>query len=288
MHKKYVLFSLGVFMLLAFSVPTLSHAQLQPGSPCLISGPGYSVCAGYVSFSSYFTNGPFKPFQANSGTGAQPNINVSFSKPVYGYRVFINDPDYTNSVRQQDCPAPVLYFNLPGDNNPGVFSDYVMTWTSTNLCLLTLTSNSSDYVNWRVEYQAREYGPWCKVTSQNTTCDGVTVSVSPWWQGSNFDPFQAVDNYSGPQEPIEITFEQPLYSVEVMAVDPDYGGNRMEAYGADGSLLNTVYFDGDNNPGWTTTNKKSITDARGITRIRLVNAPSDYVAFQGLTVTPGF
>jgi len=287
MHTKYVPLQLLVCLLFIFIVATTSQAQLQPGQPCLVPGPGYSTCAGNVSFSSYYTNGPFKPFQATSGTGAQPNISVSFSKPIYGYRVFVNDPDYTNYVRAQS-PFSAIYWSIAGDNNPGVFSVGFLGRGNTNATLLTLISDSSDYVNWRVEYQPSNFGQWCKITAQTTTCDGVTASVSPWWQGSNFDPFQAVDNYSGPQAPIDITFEIPLYSVSVTAVDPDYGGNRMEAYADDGTLLNTAYFNGDNVPGQTTTDKQTITDARGIRRIRLVNNPDDYIAFQGLMATPGF
>lgn len=284
--KSFALFTLTITLLI-FIAPASSQAQLQPGQPCLVPGPGYSTCAGNVNFSSYYTNGPLKPFQATGGTGVQPNISVSFSKPIYGYRVFVNDPDYTNYVRYQS-PFNSFYWNIAGDNNPGVFSVGFLGVNNTNATLLTLISNSSDYVNWRVEYRASSTGPLCKVTAQNTTCDGVTVSVSPWWQGSPFDPFQAVDNYSGPQGPIDITFEIPLYSVSVTAVDPDYGGNRMEAYADDGTLLNTAYFNGDNVPGQTTTDAQTITDARGIRRIRLVNNPDDYIAFQGLTATPGF
>lgn len=287
MNTKNLFLQLAVCLLFIFAVPFTSQAQLQPGQPCPVHRPGYSLCAGNVTFSAFYTDGPFKPFQANNSTFSQPNISVNFSRPIYGTRVFANDPDYTNSVRYQSLYNS-YYLNIAGDNNPGVFSIGFLGISNSNTTLLTLISNSNDYVNWRVEYQVSSGGPWCKVTSQSTSCGGVTASVSPWWQGSNFDPFQSVDNYSGPQQPIDITFEVPLYSVSVTALDPDYSGNRMEAYAADGSFLNTVYFDGDNNPGFTTWSTKTITDGRGIRSIRLVNDPSDYVAFQGITATPGY
>lgn len=128
-------------------------------------------------------------------------------------------------------------------------------------------------------------GPWCKVASQSTYCDGVSASVSPFHQGSPFDPFQEVPG-TGQQGPVEITFGFPLYAVQATAVDPDYGGTRMEAYAEDGTWLNTVYFNGDNRPGWTTVDTQSLADWRGIKRVVLISADGDYVAFQGVTATP--
>lgn len=78
----------------------------------------------------------------------------------------------------------------------------------------------------------------------------------------------------------------PLLTVAATAVHPDSGGNWMEAYASDGTLLGTVYFDGDARPGSTTTSTKSISDARGITKIALVPSSGDYVTFQGITATP--
>lgn len=91
---------------------------------------------------------------------------------------------------------------------------------------------------------------------------------------------------TGAQPPIQVNFGSALATVDVTAVDPDFGTNRMEAYAADGTLLGTTYFVGDNNPGVTTTSTRSITDARGIRRIVLISDPADYVAFQGLTAYP--
>lgn len=115
---------------------------------------------------------------------------------------------------------------------------------------------------------------------------GYSATVSPSDQGSGSGPFQVVDNGTGPQAPITVTFGVPLLTVAVTAIDPDFAGTRMEAYATDGTGLSAVYFDSDNRPGWTNASTKSITDSRGIGRIVLIPAENDYVAFQDLTAWP--
>lgn len=275
----------GVFALLA-CLPL--HAS---GSPCTISGPGYSPCVGLVTFSSYVVEGAFKPFQAVYGAGVQPNVTITFTSPyARSITVWTNDPDYTNNRANYYFypgagPITVL---AQGDGQPGVFSVSGRNIKNGYFTKVILQSDPSDYVNWRVEYQSQsQFGTnsWCRITAPQMTCGGVTVAVSPWYQGSNFDPFQSVSG-TGYQVPIDVTFATPQLTVAATAVDPDYAGNRMEAYAADDTLLGSVSFVGDNLPGVTTTDTQSITSIYGIKRIRLIPDPLDYVNFQGITVTP--
>jgi hypothetical protein len=149
---------------------------------------------------------------------------------------------------------------------------------------LVLRPDSSDYMNWNVEFQnnGTNTNSWCRITSPSTNCSGATATTTPFYQGSPFDPFGSVAG-TGYQPPIEITFQYPFYSVSVTAVDPDYGGSRIEAFLADGTPLPAVYFDGDNRPGVMTKSTKTVTDSRGIAKIVLISATNDYVVFQGVT-----
>jgi hypothetical protein len=285
MKKSFVL-----ILLLALVLASSGPARAQ-GSPCLIN-PGSTYCAGYVTFSSYYLSVPFKPFQSDFGTSVQRNITVNFSPWAKAIRVWANDPDATAKLDVYIYGfGYVGAFSITGDGQPGVFSVNGLglgpgDWEITRI---VLRPDPSDYVNWRVEFQKNSTSnpnSWCKITSSSYSCDGATATTSPFYQGTVFDAFQAVNNGTGEQAPIEITFGFPLYSVSATAVDPDYGGSRIEAYGSDGSLLGTTYFDGDNRPGFTTTSTKSVTDSRGIAKVILVPAAGDYVVFQGVTGTP--
>jgi hypothetical protein len=271
--------------LLVFTLISASSAAAL-GSPCLIKGPGSSFCAGFVSFSSYYLSVPFRPFQAVSGSGSQPDIVVSFSPYVAKVRVWANDPDFSGS-RSRLHLATCCYFDTPyqGDGVPGLFSvesgGFLVNGPFDHV---RLESANTDYLNWRVEYAKGKFDTsWCKVTSQTTQCGGVTATVSQFYQGSGFDTFQGSNNGTGVQAPIEVTFGFPLYKVWVTAVDPDYGGTRMEAYADDGTLLGTVFFDGDNSPGFTTTSTKSFASSTGIRSVKLIAASNDYVVWQGLS-----
>jgi hypothetical protein len=290
MRTSYRLALLSALVVLALSPAPPAAAQLQPGFPCLVPGPGY-WCIGNVTFSSYYKNGPFKPIQANSNSGSfQPDVVVNLSPFVRVARVHVMDSDYLHNrvYVYQGSPYSSYYLPFPADGKPGVFSVNGYQVNSV-LTSLRLQSDSSDYVNWYVEYKVNTGDAfWCRVQAASGSCGGASWSVSPFQQNTPFDPFQSVDNYSGFQVPIDIQFGAPAYTVAVTAVDADYPNSYMEAYGANGSLLGTVSFVGDNNPGTTTWGTKSITDARGIWKVRLVNDPNDYVAWQGLTVTPGY
>jgi len=285
MHGKKNFLLLPIALLLASA-----GAAGAQGSPCLIGAPGYSYCAGNVTFSGYNPSVPFRPFQSDQGSGVQRNITVTFNPWVKALRIWANDPDATAKVDYYIAGAGyVATFNITGDGRPCVFSygflglgpgDHFIT-------RIVLRPDPSDYVNWNVEYQKGSINTnnWCRITSASVNCDGATVTTSPFYQGSGFDPFQAGTG-TGEQPPIDISFQIPLYSVQVTAVDPDYGGTRMEAFLADGTPLPAVYFDGDNRPGFQTRSTKSVTDSRGIARIVLTSATGDYVVFQGLTGTP--
>lgn len=272
-------------------VATVPNSASAAGAPCVVGGPGFSSCAGNVTFSSYELSGPYRPVQAVQGTGAQPDVVISFSSPYVRYvRAYANDPDFSNNRAEVFlygcCWLPIT--SISGDGTPGVFSVGGGGGLQNGpFTAVRLHSDPSDYVNWHVEYQRviNNTGPWCKVSVQTMNCDGVTATVSPFYQGSPFDPFQASPG-TGQQGPVEVTFGVPLAAVQVTAVDPDFGGTRMDAYADDGSYLNTVYFNGDNRPGWTTVDTQSLSDPRGIRRVVLTSAANDYLAFQGITAYP--
>jgi hypothetical protein len=282
---------LTAILTLALTLGMAPNHASAAGWPCLITGPGYSNCAGYVSFSSYYLSDPFRPFQGTPGTGLQPDITVTFSYPyAHAIRVWTNDPDY-----QGNQASAFLYgccwlgiTTITGDGTPGVFSVGGGGGIKGGpFTAVKLHSDANDYVNWRVEYQQVNdpTGQWCRITAQSYSCGGITATTSPYYAGSGFDPFQQSPG-TGAQAPIDITFGLPLLTVGATAVDPDYGGTRMDAYAADGTFLGTTYFNGDNRPGWTNTDTQSFSDSRGISRIVLTTATNDYVAFQGLTGTP--
>lgn len=260
------------------------------GSPCLISGPGNSYCAGYVTFSAHFVSLPFRTFQSDAGSGVQRNITVNFNPWVKAIRVWANDPDATARFDlYMYGPGYVGTYSLTGDSTPGVFSYSALQVGPGDpyFTRIILRPGANDYVSWNVEYQkSTGTNSWCRITSASASCDGAVVTTSPFVQGSGFDPFQSNPGSTGEQPPIEISFQLPLYSVQVTAVDPDYGGTRMEAFLADGTPLPAVYFDGDNLPGVQTRSTKTVTDPRGIARIVLTSATGDYVVFQGVTATP--
>jgi hypothetical protein len=272
-----------------FAMSTPASAQPAPPS-CLVPGPGSSLCAGNVTFSSYYLSTQFRPIQGAAGATTQPDVQIVFNRLVHNVRAWSNDPDYSNNQALVHvygcCWLPIT--TVTGDSTPGLFSiGGGGGINSGNYDRVLLQTDPTDFVNWRVEYQlnVNPSGPWCSVNAATVNCQTVTATVSPFAQGSVFDPFQGTNNGTGPQEPIDVTFETPLSQVAVTALDPDFGGNRMEAYAADGTLLATAYFDGDNRPGFTNWSTKSIVFGN-IKRVRLIAADNDYTVFQGLTAWP--
>jgi hypothetical protein len=264
-----------------------AHAALLP--PCLVWHPGSDSCAGTVTFSSYYLSTPFRPFQSVAGTNVQPDLTIGFSFPVRAVRVWVNDPDNSgNQVQFHFWGGGWIPFSIPGDGVSGVFSvsGVGLGGPGSNPVLngVLLQSAANDYVNWRVEYLVSPAGSWCKITSAVQSCQGITTTTSAFVQNTVFDAFQGTPG-TGVQPPIDITFGATLGQVAVTAVDPDLAGNKMEVYAANGTLMGTIDFDGDNTPGYTTTSTKTIT-LSGISRIRLISAAGDYTVFQGITAWP--
>jgi hypothetical protein len=85
--------------------------------------------------------------------------------------------------------------------------------------------------------------------------------------------------------PITVTFSPPVASVSVTALDPDFPGNRMDAFDTSGALIGSASFTGDGRPGVFTTSTVTLTGA-GIARVVLVPAPAEYVAYDNLSFAP--
>jgi hypothetical protein len=124
----------------------------------------------------------------------------------------------------------------------------------------------------------------CPVPSPGTHC-GVSVGISPFVTGGVFGGFQSNPG-TGVSAPITITFSPPVASVSVTALDPDFPGNRMDAFNASGGLVSSAPFVGDGTPGVFTTSTATVTGA-GIARVVLVPAPAEFVAYNGLSFAPG-
>ncbi len=123
----------------------------------------------------------------------------------------------------------------------------------------------------------------CSVPSPGRYC-GVSVDISPFATGGPFGGFQSKPG-TGVQLPISITFSPPVASVSVKALDPDFAGNRMDAFDTAGGLIASAPFAGDGTPGVFTTSTVTLTGA-GIARVVLIPAPADYVAYDHLSFTP--
>lgn len=123
----------------------------------------------------------------------------------------------------------------------------------------------------------------CPVPSPGTHC-GVSVGISPFVTGGVFGGFQSNPG-TGVSAPITITLSPPVASVSVTALDPDFPGNRMDAFDAGGGLVSSAPFVGDGTPGVFTTSTATVTGA-AIARVILVPAPAEFVAYNGLSFTP--
>jgi hypothetical protein len=123
----------------------------------------------------------------------------------------------------------------------------------------------------------------CSASSPGTYC-GVSVGISPFVTGGPFGGFQSKPG-TGVSLPITLTFSPPVASVSITALDPDFPGNRMDAFGTAGTLIGSASFTGDGTPGVFTTSTVTVTGA-GIARVVLVPAPAEYVAYANLSFTP--
>jgi hypothetical protein len=107
------------------------------------------------------------------------------------------------------------------------------------------------------------------------------VGMTPYATGGTFGGFQSTPGSSF-QTTITVTFAIAVNSVSVTILDPDFGGNAMEAYDSGGTLLGRVSFVGDEAPGTFSMDTRSIS-ATGIARVLLIPDPSDYVAYSNVT-----
>ena len=121
------------------------------------------------------------------------------------------------------------------------------------------------------------------VSAPGVTPCGIVVGISPFATGGPFGGFQS-DPGTGASSTIGVTFSGPVRSVGVTAFDPDFAGNRVEAYNAAGSLVAFQNFAIDNTPGVFTASNVTVT-ASGIVRVLLIPGAADFVAYGGLTFT---
>jgi hypothetical protein len=129
---------------------------------------------------------------------------------------------------------------------------------------------------------ARESAPHampCAVVEPGVVC-GVTVSINPFVpNGGPFGGFQSAPGTSY-QSDVVITFSEPVQSVTVTELDPDYTENQMIAY-EDKTIVARTTFEGDNAPNVLTSSTRTL-QACNITRIVLHPDPADYVAYRGV------
>jgi hypothetical protein len=123
----------------------------------------------------------------------------------------------------------------------------------------------------------------CFVTGPGQFC-GLTVDISPFQTGGAFGGFQS-DVGTGASNPITITLSAPINWVSIVILDPDFNGNMMRAYDAQGTLVSEVDFPSDGTPGVLTQSSQG-TGGGNIVRVELIPAPADYVAYDKLQVIP--
>jgi len=128
----------------------------------------------------------------------------------------------------------------------------------------------------------------------NTTVGGVPVTISPAipvGSGPSGQPAQIQSNEgSGISKPVMVNFAEPVKEFSVDVVGPSYPGNYVIAYDADGNEIARVPVIQLYNPwGADGSTNVSITapDGKAISRVSLVPAPADYVAYNNIrTGTP--
>jgi hypothetical protein len=123
----------------------------------------------------------------------------------------------------------------------------------------------------------------CAVPGPGTYA-GVDVSISPYFTGGPAGGFQSVPGNEY-QSPTTITFSRDVERVTLTARDPDYVGNVMIVYDAQGQELGRVAFDGDNRPGQLSLSTKTLS-APGIRSAQLIVAPNDYTSWDSLSFVP--
>lgn len=123
-------------------------------------------------------------------------------------------------------------------------------------------------------------GASCPVPAPGIHC-GVAVGIKPFVTGGVFGGFQS-DAGTGASSKITVTFSPAVSSVTVTAIDPDFAGNRMIARNASGAIVAIFNFAGDDTPGEKTLSTGTVSGT-GITKVELVPAPDDFVAYDNLS-----
>jgi len=133
-------------------------------------------------------------------------------------------------------------------------------------------------------------GQSCEVPKSGSTVCNIVVTIVPY-------KYRATDKVAWPSwqsdtgngnpttKPDTITFSSAVGSVTVTALDPDFAGDSMLAYGATNNLLGSVAFDVDNTPTVFTTSTKSLV-LSGIRKVVLKPASNDYIAYDNLRAGP--
>jgi hypothetical protein len=134
-----------------------------------------------------------------------------------------------------------------------------------------------------VRFRRTDTSIWCFVSSSSGTCDGVQFTVTPFVQGSAFDPWQGAPG-TGAQPPVEIAFGTPVRRASVAAVDPTFAGTLVDGLVGGGSAVSAPVL-GNGQPGvFSVSPIVEVMASQDLTGLRVTAAPSDYVSFMGLTV----
>jgi hypothetical protein len=123
----------------------------------------------------------------------------------------------------------------------------------------------------------------------NTTVNGVPVTISPAipvGSGPSGQPAQIQSNQgTGVSRPVIVNFDEPVKDFSVDVVGPSFPGNVVIAYDAEGNEIARVPVTQLYNPwGGDGTTNVTITapDGTAISRVSLVPAPADYVAYNNI------
>jgi hypothetical protein len=123
----------------------------------------------------------------------------------------------------------------------------------------------------------------CVVAGPGHFC-GLDVGITPFVTGGPFGGFQS-DVGTGASHVITVTLSAPINWVSVVVLDPDFQGNKLEAYDAQSNLVSEVDFPGDGTPNVLTQTSMG-TGGGHIVRVELIPAPLDYVAYEQLQIIP--
>lgn len=123
----------------------------------------------------------------------------------------------------------------------------------------------------------------------NTTVGGVPVTISPAIPVGSGPSGQAAQIQSnagtGVSKPIMVNFDTPVKEFSVDVVGPSFPGNVIIAYDVNGNEIARVPVTATFNPyGGDGTTPISITapDGTAISRVSMVPAPADYVAYNNI------